>query len=223
MTEEQWLACEDPQRLLELVRSGASDRKARLYACALARRVWDKLTQPERTALEVAERFADGLGPPQEREAAELALYLQPNEPSARGYGSNVYFVLCAVSSPAYPSVGHAFRYTVEAFGLRHALADVLFRTEDKARARLLRDIFNPCHPQAGGSLPSASDGLALAHAAYDERHLPEGALDRARLAILADALEDAGCADAELLGHLRSPGPHVRGCWALDLILGKS
>jgi hypothetical protein len=43
------------------------------------------------------------------------------------------------------------------------------------------------------------------------------------RLPILADALEDAGCADAELLGHLRSPGPHVRGCWAVDLVLGKS
>jgi hypothetical protein len=44
-----------------------------------------------------------------------------------------------------------------------------------------------------------------------------------ARGALLADALEDAGCTDAELLGHLRSPGPHVRGCWAVDLVLGKS
>jgi hypothetical protein len=52
--------------------------------------------------------------------------------------------------------------------------------------------------------------------AIYDER-----AFDR--LPVLADALEDAGCADADLLGHLRGPGPHVRGCWAVDLILGKS
>ena len=43
------------------------------------------------------------------------------------------------------------------------------------------------------------------------------------RLPLLADALEDAGCTDADLLGHLRGPGPHVRGCWALDLILAKS
>ena len=42
------------------------------------------------------------------------------------------------------------------------------------------------------------------------------------RLPILADALEEAGCADAGLLSHLREPGDHVRGCWALDLILGK-
>jgi hypothetical protein len=46
--------------------------------------------------------------------------------------------------------------------------------------------------------------------------------LDRVRLAVLADALEEAGCADANLLGHLRGPGPHVRGCFALDLLLGK-
>jgi hypothetical protein len=43
------------------------------------------------------------------------------------------------------------------------------------------------------------------------------------RLAVLADALEEAGCADALLLAHLRSPGPHVRGCFALDAVRGKS
>jgi hypothetical protein len=47
-----------------------------------------------------------------------------------------------------------------------------------------------------------------------------EGAFDR--LPLLADALEDAGCSDAEILSHLHSPGPHVCGCWALDLVLGK-
>jgi hypothetical protein len=47
--------------------------------------------------------------------------------------------------------------------------------------------------------------------------------LDAAGLAVLADALEDAGCTDAELLGHLRRPGPHVRGSWALDLITGRT
>jgi hypothetical protein len=62
-----------------------------------------------------------------------------------------------------------------------------------------------------------------LARAAYEDRRLPEGTLDPARLAVLADALEDAGCTDAELLAHLRGPGPHVRGCWAVDLVLGSS
>jgi hypothetical protein len=62
----------------------------------------------------------------------------------------------------------------------------------------------------------------SLAAGAYEERSLPSGHLDPLRLAVLADALEEAGCADGGLLGHLRAPGPHVRGCWALDLILGQ-
>jgi hypothetical protein len=62
-----------------------------------------------------------------------------------------------------------------------------------------------------------------LAQAAYEESLLPSGELDSERLAILGDALEDAGCAEPTILGHLRDPGPHVRGCFVLDLLLGKS
>ena len=62
-----------------------------------------------------------------------------------------------------------------------------------------------------------------LAQAIYEERQLPEGTLDTARLAILADALLDAGCDNEDLIQHCRSPWPHVRGCWAVDLILGKT
>jgi hypothetical protein len=64
--------------------------------------------------------------------------------------------------------------------------------------------------------------GTALATTAYEERALPAGTLEPERLALLADALEDAGCANADLLGHLRGPGVHVRGCWCVDLLLGK-
>jgi hypothetical protein len=51
---------------------------------------------------------------------------------------------------------------------------------------------------------------------------MPSGELDKGRLPILADALEDAGCTNADILDHLRGPGPHVRGCWPVDLILSK-
>jgi hypothetical protein len=61
-----------------------------------------------------------------------------------------------------------------------------------------------------------------LAEAIYEERRMPEGTLDNGRLAILADALLDAGCEDEALIRHCRSEGPHVRGCWAVDLVLGK-
>jgi hypothetical protein len=62
-----------------------------------------------------------------------------------------------------------------------------------------------------------------MASAIYEGRALPEGTFDPARLAVLADALEEVGCGDAGLLGHLRAPGPHVRGCFAVDAVLGKS
>jgi hypothetical protein len=99
---------------------------------------------------------------------------------------------------------------------------------EQSVQCDRLRDIFGPA---AFRPLPTLDPGwlawkegavLRLAEAAYEERCTPEGMLDALRLAILADALEDAGCADAELLGHLHGSGPHVRGCWALDVVLGK-
>jgi hypothetical protein len=61
-----------------------------------------------------------------------------------------------------------------------------------------------------------------IAQGIYEERRMPEGTLESARLAILADALLDAGCGDEALVQHCRTPGPYVRGCWAMDLILGK-
>jgi hypothetical protein len=92
----------------------------------------------------------------------------------------------------------------------------------------LLRDIFgNPFRlaPFIDPSWLAWGDGAApkMAQAIYEEQSLPEGTLDTARLAVLADALEEAGYAGGEVLGHLRSDGPHVRGCFALDAILGKS
>jgi hypothetical protein len=75
----------------------------------------------------------------------------------------------------------------------------------------------DPARPAwRGGAIPR------LAQAVYAERPLPIGRLDAARLAVLADMLEEAGCTEPELLGHLRSAGPHVRGCAAVDALLGR-
>jgi hypothetical protein len=84
-------------------------------------------------------------------------------------------------------------------------------------------NIFRP-PPPVPRSVLGWSDGTVprLARAAYEERQLPSGHLDPGHLAVLADAVEEAGCTDAELVGHLRSPGPHVRGCWAVDLVLSR-
>ena len=87
-----------------------------------------------------------------------------------------------------------------------------------------------PCVPAAcrpAGAHPAwlawhGGAAVKLAQSVYEERELPSGHLDAARLAVLADMLEEAGCSDAQLLGHLRGPGPHVRGCFAVDAMLGK-
>jgi hypothetical protein len=65
----------------------------------------------------------------------------------------------------------------------------------------------NPFRPAALDPARRTPDVVDLAQAAYDERHLPAGTLDAARLAVLADALEEAGCTDPDLLNHLRRPG----------------
>jgi hypothetical protein len=95
---------------------------------------------------------------------------------------------------------------------------------ECAAQAVLLRCIFgNPVYPLAINPAWLTPAVVSIAQAAYDERQLPSGELDFARLAVLADALEEAGCTDLELLVHLRGPGQvHVRGCWALDRVLAR-
>ena len=108
-------------------------------------------------------------------------------------------------------------------------LADTIGRLASRIRiesilpqCQLLRDIFNPCRPVTIDPAWQTAQVVALAQAAYDQREPPAGTLDVARLAVLADALEEAGCTDQTVLDHLRGPGPHVRGCWVVDLILGK-
>jgi hypothetical protein len=99
---------------------------------------------------------------------------------------------------------------------LGHSAVDESERT---AICSVLREVVgNPFRsPNVSPDWLVWADGMIpkLALAIYEER-----AFDR--LPTLGDAIEESGCADADLLGHLRSSGPHVRGCWALDLILGK-
>jgi hypothetical protein len=85
--------------------------------------------------------------------------------------------------------------------------------------AALVRDVMgNPFRPTVVDERWLAWNGgtiVRVAEAVYAERAFE-------RLPVLADALEDAGCNDADILGHLRGPGPHALGCWSLDLLLQK-
>jgi hypothetical protein len=212
MTAADWLTSADPHAMLEFLRDSgkASDRKVRLFACGCGRSVWSWF-RDERSgeALRTSERYADGLATRKELKAARRAAW-EASEPLVAWEAAGLRAWEAAVAT--------AWRLRCEA---------MLAPTDAVAWAcHLLRDLFNfplvaPRIEPAwltwgGGCVPK------LAQAAYEERKLPEGTLYPARLAVLADALEEAGCDNRDVLGHLRAPGPHLRGCWALDLLLNK-
>ena len=137
--------------------------------------------------------------------------------------------VLACVYSPQFdgkePSI--FFEHVSEALVAQARLeadgadVDVVRASEFPYQAAVARCIFNPFVI----AIPAwqSPTALALAQAAYEERVMPNCELELQRLCILADAIEDAGCSDTELLAHLRGPGPHYRGCWAVDAVLGRA
>jgi hypothetical protein len=104
-------------------------------------------------------------------------------------------------------------------------LWDGVIENEQATQAILLRCIFGTVFRPLtlASSARTWNEGLIqhLAEAAYESRLLPSGHLDPERLGVLADALEETG-ADAEMVGHLRGPGPHFRGCYVVDLLTGR-
>ncbi|WP_246523483.1 hypothetical protein [Gemmata palustris] len=90
-------------------------------------------------------------------------------------------------------------------------------REERRRHCPLLRDVFgNPFRPLAFSTECRTETALALARGIYESR-------DFGAMPILADALQDAGCDNLDILSHCRKPGEHVRGCWVVDLVLGKT
>jgi hypothetical protein len=109
---------------------------------------------------------------------------------------------------------------------IEHAMSNARAVNDDDepaVQADLVRCVFgNPFRSVAFDASRLTPLVRDLAQAADEDRSVPLGEFDRGRLAVLADALEDEVRTDDALLSHLRSPGPHVRGCWAMDLILGR-
>jgi hypothetical protein len=237
MTEDDWDACTDARELLRHLGEGASRRKLRLFACACCGRIEHLLRDREgsRRALEMSERYADGLVSREEMVEAEGWACREAEESDAlRATGRAAWAVRAATWvgfagflegarhvewHAAWDAVtlANAARYE-EGYGLRAALR------EDEGGYYLLRlrDIFGPLPFRAVTSDPawlrwSGGTVQRLAVSAYEERDFsPE------RLGVLADALEDAGCADPDVLTHCRTGGVHVKGCWVVDLLLGK-
>jgi hypothetical protein len=179
-------------------------------------------------ALVAAEQYADGALDSESYGVASIAFDTKrrgrfPNYEKHEGEAWNALY--CAVHRRWDKYLDESLasrRWELAAAVARDAIAAA--GPELAARlAALLRDVIgNPFRPVSVERDWISPTALALAQVAYEARSLPGGELDPARLAILADALEDAGCNEDEMLGHLRSPGPHVRGCWMVDLLLGK-
>lgn len=216
MTEAEWLVCTDPSPMLEFLQDKASDRKLRLFAVACCRRIWPLVTdEKSRQAVALAEGYADGLADEDDLEAARADVNAV----------ENVILYLLVPEMWLSSAVDHATSNAAERHCQFSEATDFesAYKPERVVQCRLLRDIFgNPFRTDAIDPAWPTPTVLALATAAYDNRSLPAGTLDPARLAVLADAIEDAGCTNADILNHCRQPGTHVRGCWVVDLLLGK-
>lgn len=213
MTESEYRDCQEPIYLLEFLRSRyaypneeASNRKLRLFACACCRRIWHLLPNVRsRRAVELRERFADGLVTQEEMEAVRKALVF--NDSSARRRS-----IRSAVAGAAAGSFN--------SYEIIRGLAPSAQADEARAHCDLLRDIYgNPFHPaMLNESWLTWRGGIVvqLARDVYEDQ-----AFDR--LPIVADALEEAGCMDQHIFEHCRTPGVHVKGCWVVDLLLGNA
>jgi hypothetical protein len=230
VTEEEWLNEQHRSQTMlwalrntSFARSKAGKRKLRLFACACCRLVWDLLDDPlSRQAVEVVERFAEA-----QADKQELAtIYASAQKVVAAHLCRSGARERCAANmaaDAAHPQAfSAAFNHTVYAMPL--AGYSARGKEGDQLLCDLLRCVlgnpFRRPEPQRAWLTPTVT---GLAHAAYDNRLLTSATLEPARLSVLADALEDAGCTDAEILTHLRAPDLHPRGCWAVDLVLGRN
>jgi hypothetical protein len=245
VTEAEWLACTDPKPMLEFLRGRASDRKLRLFACGCCRRLWDVLasrrpkhwplvvTRWRKAMVEGVERYVDGVYEP-----SQVKFPIGGDRHTGGGDWLDwVAGRAAQVEEPALPTAVEVSEYACEA-RRSQVLAELAGRlrpssgavddleaaaaaAERATQCQLLRDIFgNPFRPVALDPVWAKPGVVKLAQAIYDKR-----AFDK--LPKLADALAKAGCDDADILAHCllthcRQPGEHVRGCWVVDLILGK-
>jgi len=225
MTEREWQACADPTLMLTELTGRVSERKLRLFAVACCRHIWHLLPdQRSRSAVEVAERYADGLAGKRELAAAKGAALGATGRSAVNGAWAAYWAVSNNVSGTISYTCGAAVeakaRFAVHSSpgtGAEQGAAwDAALAIGTRDQASFLREVLgNPFRPVAADSawLDWRSGLLrAMAWQIYESSDFRD-------LPVLADALEDAGCTDPTLLAHCRESGLHVRGCWVLDLL----
>lgn len=230
MTEAEWLTCTEPVRMLQapVDRKAFTERRVRLFYAACCRSIWDWMTDSRlRKLVEVAEEVHDGLGSPNRlvkahRRTTQVARHLRF---TARQNHVRLDAVTSRDSATSPERLAQAVVRLfdpadvwagVEDLGvLAHQTGD--YAGESTEQCAYLRDIVGPLpfRPVALDPRWRTADVLGIARQLYDSRVYSP-------MPILADALMDAGCADEQVLDHCREPGLHVRGCWVLDIVLGK-
>ncbi len=226
MTEAQWLTATDPAALLTLSMEETHERKVWLFGCACCRRIWGLLIHPSsRFAVEVAERYAEGVTGRSDLDIAAGGARLASNlaredaepfasatDPSPASYEVAAHAAY-KLSHPARPVGWLLMRETAEAASIASGQP-----SEDAVQTEFIRDIFgNPFRPVAFSPEWRTSTAIAIAQQMFESR-------DFSAMPILADALQDAGCDNDDILNHCRDEKQvHVRGCWVVDLVLGKS
>ncbi len=244
MTEERWLNSTELPHMLESMAGLGTDRKMRLFAVSCCRRLW-QLGVDSRSgyAVEIAEQFADGLRPEEMRQLAfqeAVAAIWMPDaaqimdfrhgtglrsEALIRAFASCTFnYAIGFTAAPTVP-IASLLQRLVQAVSLSaldasspaFTASELAEKEEVIGQARLLRDIIgNPFRPVSVDPSWLTSTVRALAEHFYDTR-------DFTAMPILADALQDAGCDNADILSHCRDEKQvHVRGCWIVDLVLGR-
>jgi hypothetical protein len=219
MTEAEWLTAGSVPSWEEWIKlRPRSPRKERLFACACCRRLWDRLHDKRgRAAVVAAEQFADGLIDREALARARSAAARAVNDAMAADRQPGAVPEHVAMMTTHTPEAevflhGHAWAGNVaERLGIIPVASAAGY-----VHAALLRDIFgNPFRPVLADPSWHTSTVVALARGMYESRNF-------SAMPILADALQDAGCDNSDILNHCRGTGPHVRGCWVVDLVLGK-
>ena len=227
MTEAEWLACDHSMPMLRFLDGKGGERKLRLFTLGCCRRIEQLLPDSRcRKAIDLVDAFAEAKTERRDLRIAEGAAEYYRDHPMELPEdrlivaGAGAIFQL-SQDLPSFRLVAEAASDAVEcsilAAGGNQLAATEGKRNESATQIKLLRCIIgNPFRPVTLDLSWQTANVVALAQGIYADR-----AFDR--LPILADALEDAGCTERAILDHCRQPGEHVRGCWVVDLVLGKS
>jgi hypothetical protein len=217
MTEQEWVTGIDPRPMLLFLAPTASERKARLCAVACCYRDPKYLTDGNtRRLILMAEAFADGL-------VDATALRSLTNYTAHR---TDPALEAAALPEPGNSFVRHTARaaelvswWRADPVGDQRGTPDYYEKVaaEQAVLADLVRDSFgNPFRPVVFDPAWRTDTALSLARMMYESRNFGP-------MPILADAIQDAGCDSEDILNHCRDANStHVRGCWVVDLVLGK-